>query len=279
MRSGRNVGFTLIELLVVIAIIALLMSILLPALGQAKEHAKSVLCLSNLRNLGNAFHQYSQDFREFIVPFEHRSKDGARTDDSWVTLFEKEGYVTAPHAQEELDLPNQSSLYRCPSGVNAVWDWTLPSSQQDPKGAEAFPRKSSGPDWQRDTEDDYWIHTWYGANGATFYWNNYPMARQPSDDRGAPNSGWDVLHRVTEYKQPAKMVLLFDGVWSHNDWGYERINARHMNATRTNLLLMDGHSEPLDADDLPIGKLRYGTSYPDDVTWPTWAFHHGDPVP
>ncbi len=59
-RTGRR-GFTLIELLVVISIIALLVGILLPALGAARETARSVVCLSNTKQLGTGFFAYATD--------------------------------------------------------------------------------------------------------------------------------------------------------------------------------------------------------------------------
>jgi prepilin-type N-terminal cleavage/methylation domain-containing protein/prepilin-type processing-associated H-X9-DG protein len=61
---GRKNGFTLIELLVVIAIIAILAAILFPVFAQARAKARSISCLSNVKQIGTAFAMYVQDYDE-----------------------------------------------------------------------------------------------------------------------------------------------------------------------------------------------------------------------
>lgn len=88
-------GFTLIELLVVISVIALLLSVLLPSLQKAKEHARKIVCGSNLKQLGLGCGLYAQDYNDKLLS----SYSDQRTWRWWNQAMHKFDYLSGDWGQ------------------------------------------------------------------------------------------------------------------------------------------------------------------------------------
>jgi prepilin-type processing-associated H-X9-DG protein/prepilin-type N-terminal cleavage/methylation domain-containing protein len=279
MKRRRN-AFTLVELLVVIGIIAVLIGILLPALSSAREQARSSACLSNLRQIGQGFQMYANDFKGYVCPgFVRNSATGGRGDESWATMLVTRNYIKGANQIDFVgaggSLPGDdawnswgtsgNTVFRCPSAEEKVFVFNGANKDSDAT-SKTDRRNSFG--WRRQSL------TYYNSVGASrgvapivdcFYGGNFVIPAQAGKQSGKFQDAWPMrtighdqktgeiyanLSRFSQIKKAGEMAMIFDGFWGH-DFDTNRISARHSKGKYTNFLFADGHAAPVLSSSLP----------------------------
>jgi prepilin-type N-terminal cleavage/methylation domain-containing protein/prepilin-type processing-associated H-X9-DG protein len=109
-REQLRQAFTLIELLVVIAIIGILAAMLLPALNTARERAKSISCVSNLKQLGLAITLYADDYDSYMP--QASTADGLSWQDRLVKYLKQ---ITGVVNVSDYEFRRNQKVFQCPS--------------------------------------------------------------------------------------------------------------------------------------------------------------------
>jgi len=126
-KNGSLAGFTLIELLVVIAIISLLLSIVMPSLNRARELARAVSCMVQMRHIGFAAHQYMHEHEGYLPAVINRW-GSAHGCGFLAALYPYYGFPRPRNIPDDYNYKNwymgYGSPFLCPSAKNYADDWS-----------------------------------------------------------------------------------------------------------------------------------------------------------
>jgi prepilin-type processing-associated H-X9-DG protein/prepilin-type N-terminal cleavage/methylation domain-containing protein len=132
--AQKSAGFSLIELLVVIAVVVVLAALIFPALVRAKERARAIKCLSNVKQWTYALHTYLDDNEDYF-PYEGNTTDAIDAGlniEGWfntVTLQLLQPGLKDLYASGSIPLNGHNSIFICPSATKGP---TVPPSMSNP---------------------------------------------------------------------------------------------------------------------------------------------------
>ncbi len=266
----RKKGFTLIELLVVIAIIALLMSILMPALRRAKRQTQGVICKSHLKQWGLVFTLYAHD-NEDSFPQGYQG-NGVNAEDAWLlgaTLpYYKELELRMCPASKAIDRPPATGLR---GGTFTDWG--------------PFPNSPSGSEWyDAHATGSYGFNEWCAdvPAGASWWGLNHDNAIRKFSVKGAANiplvldsvfvdtavRDTDAAPSNTEHERD-----VYNADWDTNAMKYYSID-RHKRGI--NGIFVDMHAQPVGIKELR--RLKWHANFDTSLTpaYDTWLDSYKD---
>ncbi len=254
-------AFTLVELLVVVAIIALLLSILLPALNRARQLAVGVKCMSNMRQVGLLAQTYATEHNQMWVIFGSRHFDNRWDKDrSWAYYAEHAGYLKFDWDYGRPD-EKQDEWWFCPSSQYEGNDFNLIRRRSYGTNYRGFHRGLSG---LQNEDGDYVSGAW--NNSADFDNGHYVRRR-------VPETGWsggnlppvEIYLRFTGLRHPAEYFMVGDTLYSggnpYNQSAMSKSDPANQNvptfwgvhdpqAAKANMTFGDGHVETVTDDDV-----------------------------
>jgi prepilin-type N-terminal cleavage/methylation domain-containing protein/prepilin-type processing-associated H-X9-DG protein len=257
--SSRKQGFTLVELLVVIAIISVLAAILFPAFASAREKARQIACLSNVKQMGLALMQYEQDNDEIIVPYASENPNGGNDPNTayqrvWPGLLQpyiKNGLNTS--TVNNVTNPNASGIFQCPSFDISKIVQGADASDCDGAGYA----ESIGVNSPQITFADYGISLPFGPSIGFNAYTQGSMGTPTAPYNNYPGSGLIygtvVNMMIGQVQRPSETVFIGDG-WT----GYPSSTSSYAGqftslfgcegdkihqGTGENFLFLDGHAK------------------------------------
>jgi prepilin-type N-terminal cleavage/methylation domain-containing protein len=264
MKKRLN-GFTLVELLVVIGIIALLISILLPALQKARESAKATLCLSNLRQLGIGMQLYRQYNKDYYPPKNLYLPQVGFLPPQVVTSV----YVWTGKG------PQFSTRY-AHLAVNPIADngnYTQATTEKRYINKYLSPKVQAGDEFPlAHCPSDEEAYDYYGNSYSGNYFNGFGSTPQFYTLIDPVNSAGDKTVKGSMIKSPATFIVAGENSGVSKPYA-DQVNVKnylrfhYKKNDRWNMMFADGHSAPCD-----MTKERVGNTPP--ATGDGWTLYY-----